>query len=167
MAKPCVDHLGNMYTSEAEMCRAYKCSVNVYLYRKKQGMSTRQALMSKTSEYKRKVEITDHLGNRYNSKKEMCDAYGKDVGTYNSRILAGYTQEEALTMPIQTIVHCKDHLGNIFASEREMCRHYNMESNLVRRRLALGMSLEEALTKPVRAKTKNRSNSYKMEMRNY
>jgi hypothetical protein len=33
---------------------------------------------------KEKIKITDHLGNEFNSKKDMCKAYNIDYNTYNS-----------------------------------------------------------------------------------
>ena len=42
-------------------------------------------------------KICDHLGNRYKSTEEMVKAYGIDLVTYQTRISAGFSKEEALT----------------------------------------------------------------------
>lgn len=92
----------------------------------------------------------DHLGNRYNSIKDMCKHYNIGVDAFASRIRAKWTLKDALTNEInhdkQGKAYC-DHLGNEYSSFISMCRHYNKSKSLVKERLKSGWSLEDALTK--------------------
>ena len=45
--------------------------------------------------------MTDHLGNVYKSKVEMCKHYGISVSVYDHRTDKGWSQERALTTPMR------------------------------------------------------------------
>lgn len=89
----------------------------------------------------------DHLGNKFNSKKEMCKYYGVCHSTFKQRIEAGWALKDVLTKPIRNISRCKDHLGNEFNSQAEMCRHHGVEVKNYHERIKLGWTVEDALTK--------------------
>ena len=97
-SKEVTDHLGNKYKNKSEMCKAYKidrATVNKYL---RDGRSLEYSLTSK----KRMdnfdgIHCKDHLGNKFNSIKSMCDKWGIPNDTYNFRIKNGWSIEDALT----------------------------------------------------------------------
>ena len=75
-AKPCKDHLENKYASIKDMCKFWKVSQTTYISRLKRGLTKEQALTYTTYQYKNFTnEITDHLGNKYMSTKDMVEAY--------------------------------------------------------------------------------------------
>ncbi len=89
---------------------------------------------------------TDHLGNTYNTKVKMCEAYGVNYNTYNVRIARGYTVKEALTGEYDTRFTVYDHLGNRFNNESEMCGFHHVSINTYRARKRHGNTVGEALT---------------------
>lgn len=90
----------------------------------------------------------DHKGNEYSSKKELCDAYGLEVTTFNGRQQHGWTMQRILTTPVRKLANrCKDHKGNEYTSESEMCKAYGVQFSTYRGRLDRGYTLEEALTR--------------------
>ena len=44
--------------------------------------------------------VSDHLGNVYPSIQAMCDKYGIKRQLYRKRIMLGWSQEQALSIPI-------------------------------------------------------------------
>lgn len=47
--------------------------------------------------------VTDHLGNVYSSKTEMCKKYGIELNTYSWRIASGWNLKDALTKPVRIV----------------------------------------------------------------
>lgn len=147
--KKCKDHLGNEYNSITEMCRSYGIKRTEYYKRLKRGWSLEETL---TREVKnrgecRRKKCKDHLGNEYNSRDELCKAYGISYNTFKSRIALGWSLEKALTTPLSNGKKCKDHLGNTYNSISEMCEAHNIHRRTFKYRLKHGCTLEEALTK--------------------
>ena len=156
------DHLGNVYKSESSMCKKYGVNRNTYRQRIKNGWTVEEALTNRRVEpvvkQNQSKNVEDHLGNKYYSIKEMCAEYGVNSTTFNTRIKAGYTLEEALTgidketskgIKQGNCNACKDHLGNEFDSETQMCRYYNINYGTFKSRTEnLGWSIKDALTKP-------------------
>lgn len=66
--------------------------------------------------------ITDHMGNTFSSKKELCEAYGINYNTYISRERYGWPQKKIFEGKIcnKSSNAITDHLGNQFASKKEM-----------------------------------------------
>ena len=152
MGKECRDHLGNVYSSVKDMCKFWNISKEKYKYRKRHGWSLEDILTKSITSVVVKKECTDHLGNVYSSIKDMCAFYKISQDTFNFRLKAGWTLEEALTIPIykynSSYNKCYDHLGNEYKSTQEMCKKYNIDRNTYRNRIKRGWSIEEALTKP-------------------
>ncbi len=94
-------------------------------------------------------QISDHLGNTYNSIGEMCREYSINPSTYKFRIASGMTVEMALTSPINKNT-CVDHLGNVYKSINQMCKYYNISPKTFRARIQSGKTLKEALTEKTR-----------------
>ncbi len=143
------DHLGNKFNTQKDMCTAYGIDGSTFRSRIKSGLSLEEALTRGFIKPSSK-ECYDHLGNRYNSILEMCDAYGIDGSTFRSRIKSGLSLEEALTKGfIQPgSKECYDHLGNKYNSILEMCAKYNITDSAYRSRIRRGWNKKDALTKP-------------------
>lgn len=92
------------------------------------------------------MECKDHLGNTYDSVKEMCKHYGINPTTYRSRIKAGKSVEEALTFKTFSRRYYTDHLGNIYGSIKDMAKAYGITEDALSHRLNKGLSVAEALT---------------------
>ncbi len=93
---------------------------------------------------------------------ELSDKFGTHPNRIRSRILAGWSVEDAATKPAGTI--CRK---NIIAKLHELngrkktlsdwCREYNSEEYLVRSRLRAGWDVLEALTTPPGSHSKTRA----------
>lgn len=68
--------------------------------------------------------VKDHLGNEFKTKQDMCDHYGINRTTFNSRMSKGHTLEESLCS-IQSFV--QDHKGNRFKNISDMCKYWNIK----------------------------------------
>lgn len=91
----------------------------------------------------------DHLGNCYQSKKEMYRSYGVDASTVLTRLKNGWTLKDALETPTKRR-EAVDHLGNRYSSVAEMCRHYEISISQYETRMQHGWSIERALETPVK-----------------
>ena len=142
------DHMGNTFSSKKELCKAYGINYNTYISRERCGWPQKKIFEGKICN-KSTNAITDHLGNQFASKKEMCETYNIPYSTYISRMQHGWTQKEALTFATyaspQNII--TDHLGNRFTSIKEMCKHYNVSPDVYSKRIKNGWTQEKALTK--------------------
>lgn len=94
--KQCIDHLGNKYDRIVDMLEAYSISKSVYYYKLKKGYTIKE-ILTKAKHYSHARKCTDHLGNKYNSVVDMCNAYGINAKTFNTRLRNGMTLDEALT----------------------------------------------------------------------
>lgn len=110
----------------------------------------------------RTVKVTDHLGNEYNSIKEMCEYYGITDDVYRTRMRRKWTLERILTTPTKT----KDHLGNVFNSIAEMCEAYGIIRTTYFKRIKQGWTVEEALTTPLKQDTLKVKDAYGNEFAN-
>lgn len=148
MSKKCKDHLGNEYNTIREMCKAWGIQQSRFTTRINKGMSLKDALETPVKSHSKNTNPEDHLGNRFNSRKEMCEYWGIKEDALKSRLKKGMTLEEALTTPVkerQWNTECTDHLGNHFKSIREMCRYHNINYQTYQRRIENGLSVEESL----------------------
>ena len=79
--------------------------------------------------------IYDHLGNKFDSEKEMCKCWNINYNTYANRKSRGYTIEECLFGKIDKVY---DHEGNKFKTEKEMYEHRNVNDNTYKNRKSKG-----------------------------
>ncbi len=94
--------------------------------------------------------VTDHLGNSFNSEREMCKYWGVGVATYRYRINHNWSKELSLTgTPRQSDNNskkCYDHLGNCFKSISDMCSYWGIEQSTFTHRINRDKyTLKEAL----------------------
>ncbi len=142
-----VDHLGNIYESEAEMAKAYGIDPDFLHKRLTGGMSIENAL---TKDKQERTEVTDHKGKKHDTFAAMCRAYGWDITTVKRRLKRGLTLKEALETKSRNHTDIKDHLGNTYKSISAMCEHYNIDRNTYKNRISLGWTLEDTLTTPLK-----------------
>ena len=149
VGRECTDPFGFVFATKTAMCLFYGVSLPVYCNRIRSGKTQLEALKPVSGNGKRKRhgshECADHLGRIYKSMKEMCGQYGVEVDTYKIRIIRGYSQEDALTMPSVRGKTCTDHLGRIYGSVKEMCGRYSISYQLYTCRIKAGWSKKEAL----------------------
>lgn len=94
---PCKDHKGKKYISVVAMCDAYGVNPGTFIYRRKHGISLKDALVP--DENYRKKRCTDHLGNEYPSMAAMGRQYNLNPHAIVYRLQSGMSLEEALTTP--------------------------------------------------------------------
>lgn len=102
-----------------------------------------------------KQPCLDHLGNEFDSIKNMCIHWGIPSHTFQYRINKGWSLKDALTTPIrETSKVCYDHNNNKFKSMSDMCIHWGIPIRTFCHRINQGWSLEDALTTPVNKHSK-------------
>ena len=103
----------------------------------------------------KKISVTDHLGNQFESISQMCEHWGVVPNTFKKRITKmGWSIEKALTEPTTKDKYI-DHLGNEFPSIYKMAEFHGYDSLLVSNRLKRGWPIKDALTKEVRVRFVN------------
>lgn len=148
-----IDHLGNSFKTVRDMCEYWGISLWTYEQRIKAGWSLEDALTRKIQTHKIGKLCKDHLGNEFNSIKEMCNYWKINVYTYRSRIKSGLSVKTALTTAVVSDLTtcncktCKDHLGNEFSSITKMCNHWGIPIRAYEMRISRGWSLKDSLTK--------------------
>jgi len=157
------DHLGNTFKSLSSLCKKYDISLNVLRYRLALGWTLDKALTYQAYKGERVVrnvsrhKYEDHLGNKFDTLRDMCEKYNIDYVSYRNRVKQGWDLEKILTTPVDDkkklnalCKKCKDHLGREFDSKYSMCKHYGISVSNYNNRLKLGWTLEETLTTPIK-----------------
>lgn len=102
--------------------------------------------------FKNSRECTDHLGNKYESLKSMCEYYNIHTNTFTSRIKNGYSLKDALTLSVHkkyTDSDVIDHTGKHFNNLNDMLKYYGITESAYKSRIKYGWSLERVLTTPL------------------
>lgn len=103
----------------------------------------------------KKISVTDHLGNQFESIGQMCKHWGVAPNTFKHRInKMGWSMGKALTEPTTKDKYI-DHLGNEFPSIYKMAEYHGYDPGLVFHRLKRGWPVKDALTRGVRVKVTN------------
>lgn len=151
--QPCVDHKGIEYPSQSAMLKAYGTNYTVYHYRTEiAGWSQEEALETPPgdTDLAGAHACEDHLGNKFPSKKAMCEHWHVSRPVFFSRIRSGKTIQEALapvgTPKAKNIRPVKDHLGQEFASLDAMCAHWHILKSDYTQNIRNNLDLEHALT---------------------
>jgi len=162
-AKQHEDHLGNVYPSFADMCKAYNKPSNTVRNRLDRNWTLEQALTidNKNTAVKVKpIKIwTDHLGNEFPSVRAMAEHYGITEKIFWSRKrILNWPLEKILTTPIQDMdapanaipIVCN---GIEFKSVNALCKYYCIPRTTFKLRLQQGYTPDEAVNiKPKKTK---------------
>lgn len=107
MSYGAIDAHGNAYETLKEMCMEYGVSSSLYCHRIERGWSQEAALSppkkrekKKTKPKQKKLKVSDHLGNKYDSEFAMAIAYNIPPAVYRSRKRYGWSLEDCLTTPV-------------------------------------------------------------------
>jgi Zn-dependent peptidase ImmA (M78 family) len=145
----CIDHLGNEFESETKMCKHYGIDISTFKRRLKSDWDLEKALTTPIAD-KSGEKCTDHLGNKFKSKREMCKYYNIPYNTFECRMSRrGMSLEEALTTPIKsTNYKIIDPITGESMYYKEISKKYNVNYETFMQRLtkyslltSLGISL--------------------------
>lgn len=135
------DHLGNVYNSIADMCRAYEKTQNQINARLRNGWTLEEALtipimQSRDGKILHRGKFKDHLGNEYRSMTEMCEAYGKERLVVSNRLKRGWSLEKALTIDTASHYRTLNPFNNKWYNTcKDICDIYGIDYILVNKRL--------------------------------
>lgn len=104
MAKKVIDHKGNEFKSVSEMCRYWGVSSKLFYSRHRHCRDLEYCLSPKKVKGGRLagVPVEDHLGNKFESKQDLAQAYGLTLCTLHYRMSKGWSLEEVLTKPVNS-----------------------------------------------------------------
>ena len=170
-----ITYKGHEYASLIDLCA--KLNIDYNKFKKFRETRPHKQLDDIIKEYQhgKKAIVRDHLGNTYDSQKEMCEHYDVLESVFQGRKKIGWSLEKALTTPtrsnrtkVRININPKiDHKGRKYESFTQMCHNYNLSYYTVRSRLKQGYTLKDALSKPIKKTTasqntlKYRNKSYK------
>lgn len=107
---------------------------------------------------------SDHLGQKFASKTAMCNHYGIQPESFDSRIKLGWDLKTALTTPLGCKPHPKkyiDHEGNEFETLGEMAEYWKISDSTLQRRLSImKLPIKDALTMTTEAIHNNAHKCY-------
>lgn len=150
-----VDHLGNKFKNEIDMCKHWNISYNTFRSRLYNGYDLKRALETPANYKRNSKRAIDHLGNEFNTIKEMCEYWGITYGNLNTRLRQGWSLKDALEQPIikdlSKGTFIRDHLGNKFSSYTEMCEYWGVKYHVFKYRIKR-WGLQKTLETPVREK---------------
>ena len=143
MSEVWIDHKGRKFKTTKAMCKFWGVDPSTFSYRMKMGYSLELALTALPHEKCRGKLVEDHLGNKFNSVKEMIEYWGVSTPfLFYLRKKKGCSLEECLT-GIQHPAY--DHKGNRFNSVSDMIKHYHIAKGTYYTRKNKGWTLEECL----------------------
>lgn len=152
--QPCKDHLGNEFPSKEAMLRHYGIPKISLDYRLSKGWSLEKALTTPKGDtrFTTAMECEDHLGNKFKSKKDMCEYWHVPRALFFRRIKTpGWDLERALTQPIvKQHVGAKRNLvtgpdGKTYWNIDEMCAEYGITKTQYMTNIRNGLSVADAL----------------------
>lgn len=90
---------------------------------------------------------TDHLGNKFNTRKDMLKYWGISSSSYQDRINKGWSLEKSLTTPIKNIRRPQEYTdfkGSVFPNATSMAKEYGVALVTLLKLLNKGNTPEEA-----------------------
>lgn len=149
-----VDHLGNKFKTDIDMCKHWNIPYKTFKARVYKGYDLKRALETPVSYQKNSKHAIDHLGNEFKSIKEMCKHWNTTYNNLNIRLRRGWSLKDALEQPIKDIhagKYVEDHLGNKFNTYKEMCEYWGIKYHVFKYRIQ-NWDLQRALETPIREK---------------
>ena len=149
-AIPYVDHFGQPFINKKEMLLYWGTNPGQFDGRIKRGWTRKEALTSIRDIENTQNYCQDHLGNKFESERQMCKQWNIEYSVYHRRVNKFHWDiEEALT-GIRKIDESNfkytDHNGNKFPSYREMAEYWSITYDTLIGRLNNGYTLKQALT---------------------
>lgn len=152
-AKPCKDHLGNEYPSNAHMFRKYGINYTIWKYRHiTKGWTLEKTLTTPVSDpdLAGAHVCRDHLGNTFRSKKDMCDYWRIPRNVFFARQKKKLSLAQCLA-PIQKqhpsqARKITDPDGNTFLNLDDMCAHWKISKAQYILNIRNGLDMRRALT---------------------
>lgn len=92
------DHLGNTFSSIAEMSKYWNINYKTLINRLNKGWDIEKALI--TPILKKKQQCTDHLGNTFNSIAEMAKYWNINKSTLKNRLNGGWSIPQAIEISL-------------------------------------------------------------------
>ena len=96
------------------------------------------------------LDITDHLGNRFNTQTDMALYHGCDPNILNYYLRKKPIKEAIELTKKSNTMNIIDHKGNQFKTLKQMCQHYGITLTCYQKRKKKGWTLKKILTTPVR-----------------
>ena len=160
------DHLGNKFSSWDELGQKYNMDATLIKGRLQRGWSIEKILTTPVNKSytNRNKFIYDHLGDKFNSRSEMCKFYNISVQMYTNRIAEGWSVERALTTPAdkkQKELEFIDHKGIKHKTIADCAAYYGMPSSKLYIRLKKYSNLADAIEGEFIDHKGNRFTSYK------
>lgn len=145
----CKDHMGNIFVSQEARAKAYGLNGVTVANRLREGWALEESLTTPLYHHTRPDHVcTDHLGNKYQSLRDMCDYYKMSVSCYQRRRQAGMSLEECLTTPLRNSnskALVKKYTGENM-SLAELARQYNIDPTTLRNRIVkFNYTVDEAI----------------------
>lgn len=138
---------GKTYNSYTELSKEYNLPINS-IYK---GLSRGLSIEEVVTNYKpRNKEVKDHLGNSFDSIRDMCRFWNTSEHVYRQRVVAGMSLKDALTLPLKKGGNrynrvYTDFNGNTFTTMQSMCDFHGLNISTLHRHIKDGKTLEEAL----------------------
>ena len=145
---------GIEFASITEACEHYNIRIHTYRDRLRKGMSQEEALTTPVCKGHPGKPCTDHLGNKFSSRKAMLEFWNIDGNEFRKRLAHGWDLRSALETPHVHPVYAAgktlvDDEGRVFKSIRQMCDFYGVSQKMYYMRLQYGWTKKEALTAPL------------------
>lgn len=138
---------GKTYNNYAELSKEYNLPINS-IYK---GLSRGLSLEEVVTNYKpRNKEVKGHLGDSFDSIRDMCRFWNTTEHVYHQRVVAGMSVKDALTLPLKKGGNrynrvYTDFKSNSFTTMKSMCDFHGVNISTLHRHMKDGKTLEEAL----------------------
>lgn len=133
---------GKVYKSYGELAKEFGIPTTYLVSKLSEGFSLEEAINSNNALKE------DHLGNKFNSEREMAEYWGISYNTYRARKSGGWSLEKALTTPVRVFwsnKECVDFKGKTFPSIRCMAEEYGVSFSSLSHSIRKGKTPAEAL----------------------
>lgn len=137
-----VEYNGKVYGSYSLLAKDLGISHSHMSKCLSKGMSIDEIVEEYNSKYS-----TDHLGNKFNTRKDMLKYWGISSSSYQDRINRGWSIEKSLSTPTKSIRRPQEYTdfkGNVFPTATSMAKEYGVALVTLLKLLDKGNTPEEA-----------------------
>ena len=142
-----VDHLGNEFETVKDMCDYWDIPMSTYVNYNKNGLTFAEMVNKVNQRKNASQKPVDHLGNEFETVKDMCDYWDIPVKIYQKRINIGKTIQCALTDQYKTRQkpRYEDPIYDDQVSTAVLSRRYSMSNTTIRHRINKGYSMSQVV----------------------